>query len=1221
MNQTSTTRKRTQSTLLLALAAAAVAGGLAHAAIIGQWDFENGNLAATVGGQPLAYLDGAGGATETQTTFETLDIGGQAAKVMKFPPCDASSYMGYTMPTPADGNGGGALLNQWTLILDVMFPTESDAKWRAIFEADNRLTPDSDFFINPGNGIGVSGTYAGNVTPNVWHRLAIVVDQSAGVNRISKYIDGVQVGVQPAGGVDGRWAPSPAYYVELFNDNDGDVQAGYVNSIQFHDAALSQYQIAAYGGATAAGLPTTLPPVSSYLEASIPPGKAATRNTDIGAVINDGDTTITDESIVLSLDGNPVASPQITRNGDQITVRKSGLGPFDVPSKHEVMVSYTDSKDGARSFTHTFDVVLFFEDFEGLPLGPNVDEGVAGEAVWTKTPPAGWTSDNSQTAASTDDGSGVTEWEGWAFANKDWWVLAAGDQERVDFTKGIGTVVVADSDEWDDKGSPVATYGYLNITLETPAISVEGLAANTAFLTFDSSWRPEGFDDAGPDGQSTNNQTGIVTASYDGGAPVEVIHWDSNSSGPYYKADGLFKNESVLVELQNPAGAKTLKLKFALLLGGNDWWWAFDNLVVSAGVAAPQITQQPVGASRVTGASVSMSVGATGTSLTYQWQKDGTDLAGANAATYAIDRVQKTDAGSYRCVVSNSGGSATSDPAVLVVLDVPDNADSLKQGLAAYLPFDTDYADASGNNRNGTEVGAPSLAAGQVGAGALRVTTARAEATYNFVTLGSNADFPLGQDADFTVAFWVKVERIAGDPSFVATKAWSSGGNTGWTIGSQTDGRIEWNYKRSEPARRDLDYTGKGNALNNGQWNHVAVVWQIDGNADTYLNGELVDSRDISPGTGDVSDPSLSFNLGEDGTGAYGGGEWDGLLDDVALWSRALSGTEVLALYTYGYFGDSFLTSPNLTSQLGAHLKFEGDFKDASGNAADGVAVGAPSFAAGQIGQAAKLYSQLTATPQTFDYVSLGNSTKVRFGETADFSVAFWAKLNQWAGDPAFISNKDWDSGNNTGWVIATDSDGRVQWNYRRTGADGLSRKDFDSVGGLFDDLAWHHVVVVHKIAGEAITYFDGNEFAVDRSGNPARKEIGPATGTLFDAARSLNIGQDGTGQYQSADLFDGLLDDVGIWNRALSGREVAVIYGRGLEGQSLDGSTPPMQPTLEYTVSGAQLTLTWQGSGFTLQENSSVANAAGWSAVPGAGPNSATVTVGTGNRFFRLTQ
>lgn len=1200
-----------------ALAAAGVAitlgGNPAQAAIVGQWDFENGNLAATLGGKALTYADGAGGATQTETQFVTRDIGGQPAKVMRFPACLAP--MGYSMPTPVAPNGDGTLVNQWTILFDVMYPTESHNKWRSFIETDLRLVEvDAELFVNTANGIGVSGQYAGVIQPEVWHRVAFVIDQAAGVNVIRKYIDGVEVGVQGAGGIDGRWALTPDAVAELFNDNDGDVSPGFVNSIQLHNVALTKGQIAAYGVATAAGLPTAVP---SSLEVWIPSGKYAARNTDIGVVINDGDTTIADASIVLKLDGTPVASPQISRSGDRITVRKSGAGPFAVPSKHTLEIAYNDGAD--RTLSTQFEVVLFIEDFESLTLGPNVDEGTAGEAVWTGTPPTGWTVDNSQTVAAADDASGVTEWEGWGFANKGWWVQAAGDQERVDFARGTGTIAIADPDEWDDKGSPVATYGYLNITMETPSISIDGVSPNTVFLNFDSSWRPEGFDDAGPDGLETNNQTGIVTVSYDNGAPVEVIHWDSNPNGPFFKSDGPYKNENVIVELKNPAGAKALKLKFAMLNAGNDWWWAVDNIVVSAGEAAPLITKEPDGATRVVSSAVEFSVTASGTSLNYQWQKDGANITGANTASYAIARVRKSDAGTYRCVISNNAGTATTRDAVLAVLDVPDNADSLKQGLLAYLPFDANYLDASGNNRNGTEVGTPSIQPGKVGAGALKVTTLRGDQNFNFVTLGSNAEFPVGQTEDFTVAFWVKAERVAGDPSFVATKGWSSGGNTGWTIGTQGDGRIEWNYKRSDAGRVDLDYTAAGNALNNGNWAHVVVVWKINGNAETYLNGNLVDSRSIAPGTGDVSDPALSFNLGEDGTGAYDGGDWDGLLDDVAVWGRALTAGEVLTLYSYGYFGDSFFSAPALTAQLKAHLKFEGDFKDASGNATDGTAVGAPTFGAGQVGQAAKLRTSRTPTSESFNYVTLGTADKVHFGQSADFSVVFWAKLNEWASDPAFIANKDWGSGNNVGWVIATDGDGRLQWNYRRTGVDGLSRKDFDSVGNLFSDLGWHHVAVVFNINGQAVTYFDGNEFATDRGGAAGRKDIGPSTGNLFDPALPLNIGQDGTGHYSDSDLFDALMDDVGIWGRALSGREVAVVYNRGLEGRSIDGTVPETLPTLAFSVSGGQMTLTWTGQGFALQENPDVANPAGWTAVAGAGANSATVPISSATRFYRL--
>ena len=61
----------------------------------------------------------------------------------------------------------------------------------------------------------------------------------------------------------------------------------------------------------------------------------------------------------------------------------------------------------------------FFEDFEGLTLGPNREEGVAGLNVWTKSAPAGWTADDTGMPGLGTATDGVIEWAGWSFANKD----------------------------------------------------------------------------------------------------------------------------------------------------------------------------------------------------------------------------------------------------------------------------------------------------------------------------------------------------------------------------------------------------------------------------------------------------------------------------------------------------------------------------------------------------------------------------------------------------------------------------------------------------------------------------------------------------------------------------------------------------------------------------------------------------------------------------------
>jgi concanavalin A-like lectin/glucanase superfamily protein len=212
--------------------------------------------------------------------------------------------------------------------------------------------------------------------------------------------------------------------------------------------------------------------------------------------------------------------------------------------------------------------VLFAEDFEGLPLGPNVDEGVAGDAVWTKTAPEGWLIDDSEMAGVGDPNTdGVTEWAGWSFADKAWWIEAAGNQDRSLFTFGSGTVAVGDPDEWDDADH---TEGYFNSFLATPIIDLAGVAADAVQLRFASSWRPE-FDD-------NYHQTANITVSFDGADPVEVLLWESDSASANYKPYAT--NEAVVVEIAVPEGAQNMVVTFGLYDAGNDWWWAIDNVDV-----------------------------------------------------------------------------------------------------------------------------------------------------------------------------------------------------------------------------------------------------------------------------------------------------------------------------------------------------------------------------------------------------------------------------------------------------------------------------------------------------------------------------------------------------------------------------------------------------------------------------------------------------------------
>lgn len=252
--------------LAISATLAAVLLGLSSAsAEIGQWDFDSGNLVKTAGADlgDLMYFDGPGGATEMGTAFGSTasfgipSINGTNALVMKFPKC--TSAMGYLMPTPTTGNGTNDFfnVNNYTLVMDLLFTGDAVTSWRALLQISPFNGDDGDLFINGGGGIGISGNYPGQILSNTWHRVGFVFDLTNAVLR--KYIDGTFVGSQGYTGQDGRFSLPPFSNVLLFTDNDDETAEGYVNSIQLRDWPLSNSDMIALGSPSAAGIPIQIP--------------------------------------------------------------------------------------------------------------------------------------------------------------------------------------------------------------------------------------------------------------------------------------------------------------------------------------------------------------------------------------------------------------------------------------------------------------------------------------------------------------------------------------------------------------------------------------------------------------------------------------------------------------------------------------------------------------------------------------------------------------------------------------------------------------------------------------------------------------------------------------------------------------------------------------------------------------------------------------------------
>jgi hypothetical protein len=246
-----------------------------------------------------------------------------------------------------------------------------------------------------------------------------------------------------------------------------------------------------------------------------------------------------------------------------------------------------------------------------------------------------------------------------------------------------------------------------------------------------------------------------------------------------------------------------------------------------------------------------------------------------------------------------------------------------------------------------------------------------------------------------------------------------------------------------------------------------------------------------------------------------------------------------------------------ITDNLLVHLTFDNNYNDTSGNSLNGTAMGNPTFQPGILGQAVSLTTMSDGSE--FDYVTLGYPTQLQFGNTNDFSVSFWTSYTNSMDDPPFISNKNWSSSGNPGWGIFTQNGG----NFRVNVTDDASHNNSTTATPVIRDGKWHHVAVAFQRGANASIYVDGALVTND--------SLTAVTGSIDTLAASLaiNIGQDGTGMYTdggSAQMVNVLMDDLGIWGRALLASEISAIHNAGLAGDDLAHVPAAVEPFVKST-------------------------------------------------------
>jgi hypothetical protein len=339
----------------------------------------------------------------------------------------------------------------------------------------------------------------------------------------------------------------------------------------------------------------------------------------------------------------------------------------------------------------------------------------------------------------------------------------------------------------------------------------------------------------------------------------------------------------------------------------------------AVGDVAPIITTQPPNQTVSEGSTASFSVSAAGTApLSYQWRRNGQDIPGATSSILQLTNTTlcAANGGEFSVLVCNAIDCAISDPpAVLTVTPVP--VTPITNGLFAHWTFDETTGLTAANSFGAADNGIlnnylpgdnSQWVAGRIG-GALNFG---GPAAAHYVSVPT---YPKPTTA-MSASAWVWADARPTWATIV--KNWGGATAGQFHFGLQDTGGDLSNFLQTRAGATPNTREGAATPLPTNSWQHVAFT--ADGTTlRLYRNGIQVGSATYS---GDLAlsimaQLGIGVKLNDAGTAPDTGspGYWQGKIDDLGLWSRALNGNEVRSIYNAGTQGLNLETAsvlPNL---------------------------------------------------------------------------------------------------------------------------------------------------------------------------------------------------------------------------------------------------------------------------------------------------------------------
>ena len=419
--------------------------------------------------------------------------------------------------------------------------------------------------------------------------------------------------------------------------------------------------------------------------------------------------------------------------------------------------------------------------------------------------------------------------------------------------------------------------------------------------------------------------------------------------------------------------------------------------------------------------------------------------------------------------------------------------------------------DDSGNNNTGTfgtGSSAPTWVQGKIG------SALNFDGSNDYIETNISSSLDVGTQV--TLSAWIKRKNNGGDYESIANHINKSSPYDGYWIGSMASGKIR---AFVGPYTNSVDTT---NVLSNDVWHYVSLI----SNGTTfsiYVDG-IKASVDQNVGT--ISTTGVTARIGR----SVASGEFfDGFIDQVRIYNYARTPAQIAYDYNKGApfawwkFDECQGSVANNSSGIGN-----------SGSITVGASGYQNSLGTCQVGTSATWtngasgkYNGSLNFDGIDDYLTINNNSIFNLANT-NHSFSLWFKTPTTMTDsPGMIFQRYSGGAPGAGYWIAISSN-KVYYENRADGGNHLSITSINS----YNDSNWHQVITTVDVSSKtAKMYIDGKYVASDiYSGN-----------LLDNSSSNLTIGGQTTNY-----SYNGQVDDVRIYNYALTSEQIKTLYNNG---------------------------------------------------------------------------